>query len=165
VAYTIFNEGWGQHRGDSYYEALKALEPGRLFDTASGWFNIRKTDFDSRHIYFRLRNIKPLKRYKKKPIFITECGGYTMAVKDHVYNEKKAYGYGKCMSVDELTTGIERLYEKMIIPGKENGVCGCIYTQLSDIEDEINGLYTYDREVCKVDKERMRELAKRVGAM
>ena len=88
-----------------------------------------------------------------------------MAVKDHVYNEKKAYGYGKCMSVDELTTGIERLYEKMIIPGKENGVCGCIYTQLSDIEDEINGLYTYDREVCKVDKERMRELAKRVGAM
>ncbi len=165
VAYTIFNEGWGQRRGDSYYEALKELEPGRLFDTASGWFNIRKTDFDSRHIYFRLRNIKPLKRYKNKPIFITECGGYSMAVKDHVYNEKKAYGYGKCMSVDELTSAIERLYEKMIIPGIENGVCGCIYTQLSDIEDEINGLYTYDRKVCKVDRERMKKLAKRLGVL
>ncbi len=162
IAYTIFNEGWGQHRGDRYYQMLKEREPGRLFDTASGWFNIRKTDFDSRHIYFRLRDIKPSKRYKEKPIFISECGGYSMAVSGHIFNEKKSYGYGKCTSADELTDRIELLYEKMIIPGIKNGVCGCIYTQLSDIEDEINGLYTFDRQVCKVDEKRMKALAERL---
>ncbi len=162
VAYTIFNEGWGQHRGDDYYELLKKLEPGRLIDTASGWFNIRKTDFDSRHIYFRLRDIKPLKRYAKKPIFISECGGYSMAVKGHIFNEKMTYGYGKCADTKDLTDRIEQLYERMIIPGIANGVCGCIYTQLSDIEDEINGLYTYDRTVCKVDKDRMKALSARL---
>jgi hypothetical protein len=162
IAYTIFNEGWGQHRGDSYYEKLKEQEPDRLFDTASGWFNIKKTDFDSRHIYFRLRDVKPSKRYKNKPIFITECGGYSMAVTGHLFDENKGYGYGKCNSVEELTSKIELLYENMVIPGIKNGVCGCIYTQVSDIEDEINGLYTYDREICKVDVTRMKELAKRI---
>ncbi|MCR5583963.1 MAG: hypothetical protein K6F63_00835 [Lachnospiraceae bacterium] len=165
IAYTIFNEGWGQHRGDDYYKMLKELEPDRLFDTASGWFDVRKTDFDSRHIYFRLRDIKPSKRYKGKPIFITECGGYMMAVKGHVFNEKATYGYGKCQSTEELTDKIEELYDKMIIPGIKNGVCGCIYTQLSDIEDEINGLYTYDREICKVDEKRMKALADRLQSV
>lgn len=47
----------------------------------------------------------------------------------------------------------------MILPGIPKGVCGCIYTQLSDVEDEVNGLYTYDRKVCKVDKESMLHLA------
>ncbi len=165
IAYTIFNEGWGQHRGDDYYKMLKEIEPGRLFDTASGWFDVRKTDFDSRHIYFRLRDIRPSKRYKGKPIFITECGGYMMAVKGHVFNEKASYGYGKCRSSEELTDRIEELYEKMVIPGIRNGVCGCIYTQLSDIEDEVNGLYTYDREICKVDEKRMKALADRLKAV
>ncbi len=163
VAYTIFNEGWGQHRGDSYYEKCKALETDRLFDTASGWFDIRKTDFDSRHIYFKLRDVKSSKRYFGKPIFITECGGYSRVIEGHIYNEKKAYGYGKCSSEDDLTARIETLYDKMIIPGVANGVCGCIYTQLSDIEDEINGLYTYDRAICKVDPVRMRAIATRLG--
>ncbi|MCR5823622.1 MAG: hypothetical protein K6G60_04230 [Lachnospiraceae bacterium] len=164
VAYTIFNEGWGQHRGDDHYAALKAKEPGRLFDTASGWFDVRRTDFDSRHIYFRLRNVKPSKRYRNKPIFITECGGYSWAVDGHIFNPKKAYGYGKCNSVDELTGRIEELYEKMVLPGIGDGVCGCIYTQLSDIEDEVNGLYTYDRQICKVDEKRMKALALRLAA-
>ena len=54
---------------------------------------------------------------------------------------------------------IVQMYEKMILPGIKNGVCGCIYTQVSDVEDEVNGIYTYDRKVCKVNKERMQELA------
>lgn len=85
-----------------------------------------------------------------------------MAVTGHLFDENKGYGYGKCNSVEELTSKIELLYENMVIPGIKNGVCGCIYTQVSDIEDEINGLYTYDREICKVDVTRMKELAKRI---
>ena len=55
---------------------------------------------------------------------------------------------------------IVQMYEKMIRPSIKDGVCGCIYTQVSDVEDEVNGLYTYDRKVCKVDKKAMQELAK-----
>ena len=75
---------------------------------------------------------------------------------------RKEYGYGTCKDERVLTERIEEMYEKMIIPGIEKGVCGCIYTQLSDVEDEINGLYTYDREVCKVDKAKMKNIAKKL---
>ena len=53
-------------------------------------------------------------------------------------------------------------YEKMVIPAIEKGLCGSIYTQVSDVEDEINGMMTYDREVLKVDGEKMQELAKKI---
>ena len=58
-----------------------------------------------------------------------------------------------------MTDKILYMYEKMIVPSVADGLCGCIYTQLSDVEEEVNGLYTYDRKVCKVEKERMKELA------
>ena len=48
------------------------------------------------------------------------------------------------------------------LPDVKNGICSCVYTQLSDVEDEVNGLYTYDRKVCKVEKERLQELAKKL---
>ena len=54
------------------------------------------------------------------------------------------------------------MYENMILPYVEKGVCGCVYTQLSDVEDEINGLYTYDRRVCKVVKEDMLAMAEKL---
>lgn len=68
-----------------------------------------------------------------------------------------------CKDSRELTLGIEEMYEKMILPYIADGVCGCIYTQLSDVEGEINGMYTYDREVCKPDKKRMQKLAEKLG--
>ena len=160
ICYTIFNEGWGEHESGYYYDLLKKLDDTRLIDTASGWFKPGKTDFDSRHIYFRLRNIKKNGSYHGKPIFVTECGGYSYAVTGHMYKEDASYGYGTCKSIEELTDKIEELYKKMIMPGIKASVCGCVYTQLSDVEDEINGLYTFDREVCKVDKERMIKLSK-----
>ena len=151
IAYTIFNEGWGQFNSDMMYDRLKALDPTRLYDSTSGWFAQRKSDFDSEHIYFRLKKLKP----KTRPLFVTECGGYSY----NLNGQNKVYGYGKCASSEELTSRIEKLYRRMIIPAIPAGCCGCIYTQLSDIEDEINGLYSYDRKVCKVSKERMCTIA------
>ncbi len=150
IAYTIFNEGWGQFNSDEMYALAKKLDPSRLVDSTSGWFAQNDSDFDSEHVYFRNKALKP----KDRPMFITECGGYKLMVPDHYFG-KKEYGYGTCKDSDELMTRMETMYEKMIIPGIPKGICGCIYTQLSDVEGEINGLYTYDREVCKVDKERM----------
>ncbi len=155
VAYTIFNEGWGQFNSDEMYDRVKALDSTRLVDSASGWFVQKKNDFDSEHIYFRTKKLK----VKKRPLFVSECGGYSLAVEGHLFNPEKAYGYGKTKNSRELTETIARMYRKMLLPAIAGGACGCIYTQLSDVEDEINGLYTYDRKVCKVEKELMQKTA------
>ena len=97
-------------------------------------------------------------------MFLSEFGGYTYKVDGHVYNEDKTYGYGTCKSKEELMKRLVDRYEKLLLPAISKGACGCVYTQLSDVEDEINGLYTYDRKVCKVDKEQMRELAERLNS-
>ncbi len=155
VAYTIFNEGWGQFYSDKLYHMVKEWDSTRLVDSTSGWFAQQENDFDSEHIYFKVVSLTP----KERPLFVTECGGYSLAISDHCYSKSKQYGYGACENSAVLTDKIEEMYRKMILPAIPKGVCGCIYTQLSDVEDEINGLYTYDRKVCKVEKERLRKLA------
>lgn len=158
VAYTIFNEGWGQFNTDEMYDYLKTVDNTRLVDSASGWFVDSKTDFDSPHIYFRNVRLKP----KSKPMLLSECGGYKYMIKDHYFWHKE-YGYGSCKDSEDLTRRIQRMYDVMVIPAIEKGLCGCVYTQLSDVEGEINGIYTYDRAVCKVDREVMLKIAERIN--
>lgn len=158
VAYTIFNEGWGQFNSDEVYDMVKQWDATRLIDSTSGWFWQEKNDFDSEHIYFK---VIPLK-LSERPLFVSECGGYTMPVEGHMYSKYASYGYGIALNEEMLTEKIIYMYENMILPYIKDGVCGCIYTQVSDVEDEINGLYTYDRKVCKVNKEKMRALAERL---
>lgn len=158
VAYTIFNEGWGQFESDKMYDMVKEWDSTRLIDSTSGWFWQEKSDFDSEHIYFKVVKLQPGIR----PLFVSECGGYSMAVKDHYYSKYASYGYGACGTKEELTKEIVHMYEEMIISVIEKGACGCVYTQLSDVEDEINGLYTYDRKVCKVDAAAMKEVADKI---
>ena len=144
VVYTIFNEGWGQCCSDEMYEICKTLDPTRLYDSTSGWFKQSKSDFDSLHVYFKNKVLKG----KNKVLFLSECGGFSRYIDNHVFSNA-LYGYGDTNSENDLTNRIIELYEKMVFPSLINGLCGCIYTQLSDVEDEINGLYTYDRKVCK----------------
>ena len=156
--HRAFCIGWGQIDSDEMYEYVKELDSSRLIDSTSGWFWQKKNDFDSEHIYFRTVNLKPGVR----PLFVTECGGYSRAVEGHRFNADKTYGYGSAKDEAELTEMILNMYHQMILPGIRKGVCGCIYTQLSDVEDEVNGLYTYDREVCKVDRNALQELARQL---
>ncbi|MBQ5415474.1 MAG: glycoside hydrolase family 2 [Firmicutes bacterium] len=155
AVWTVFNEGWGQFDSDRHYRLFKEWDPTRLVDSTSGWFGKELSDFDSRHIYFRTPAVKGPGK-KGRPIFISECGGYTLDVSGA---KGKTYGYGKCAGSAELTEKIASLYKKMIIPAIGQGCCGCIYTQLSDIEEEINGLYSCDRSVCKVDRDAISRLA------
>lgn len=155
IGYTIFNEGWGQFDSDRMYRLAKEADGSRLYDTASGWFAGAESDFDSRHVYFRNKRLVG----KDKPLFLSECGGFSYRVEDHIYEGKKSYGYGSCRTTEELTERIVAMYRAMVLPAIKEGLCGCVYTQLSDIEEEINGCYTYDRQVCKVDKEAMVRLA------
>ena len=82
-------------------------------------------------------------------------------VEDHV-NEGTSYGYGACPNENALTYKICEMYEEMVYPVIEEGMCGCIYTQLSDVENEINGLYTYDRKRRKVIRKKMLEIRSRI---
>lgn len=147
IGYTIYNEGWGQQQASECYDILKPLDPTRLFDSTSGWFWDGNSDFDSYHVYFRKKIISGKGRI---PI-LSECGGFTRAVKGHVTANTKTYGYGNTDSETALTERIKAMYNDMVIPSIANGLAGCIYTQVSDVEGEINGLFTYDREVCKVN--------------
>ena len=154
IAYTIFNEGWGQFNADELYEELKSFDDSRLYDSTSGWFKQHKSDFDSLHIYFRNKKLKP----KNIPMLLSECGGYVYAVN----NEKVKWGYALCKSKNELTNKIIKMYETMVLPSIKDGLCGVIYTQVSDVEGEVNGLYTFDRQICKVDKDKIKEITNMV---
>lgn len=158
VVYTIFNEGWGQFESDKVYMFAKRKDSTRLYDSTSGWFAQEKSDFDSRHVYFKAIELSG----NEKPLLLSECGGYSYAVPGHIFGKYSNYGYGNCESKEELTAQIAEMYDKMVIASIEKGLCGCIYTQLSDVEDETNGFYTYDRKICKVDKAIMQKLAERI---
>ncbi len=146
VQWTIFNEGWGQFCADSMYQKLKELDSSRYIDSASGWFKANNNDFDSRHIYF-----KKLKAKKgDKPLFISEFGGYSYKIEEHSFNNESTYGYGKFEKREDFVKAFISLYENELLPLKEKGLCAAVYTQVSDVEDETNGILTYDRKVMKV---------------
>ena len=154
--WTIFNEGWGQFDSDAVYEQFLALDDSRWIDSTSGWFRRSKTQVDSRHVYFR--KVK-LSGDGKKPLVLSEFGGKTYKAEGHVFNPEKSYGYGGCQTPEALTQALVSLYRNEILPCVKKGLCAAIYTQVSDVEDEINGLVTYDRRVEKVDAQDLLPLA------
>ena len=154
--WTVFNEGWGQFDADQVYEQFKKLDDTRFIDATSGWFRQKKSDVDSRHVYFR--KVK-LKGDGIKPLILSEFGGKTWRVEGHVFNPDKTYGYGSCKTRDELNEAVVKLYMDEVLPCVKDGLCGAVYTQVSDVEDEINGFMTYDRKVIKLDADRMLPVA------
>ena len=154
--WTIFNEAWGQFDSDNVYEWFKQLDDTRFIDTTSGWFRREKSDVDSRHVYFR--KVK-LKGDGKQPLILSEFGGKTYKAEGHVFNPDKSYGYGGCGTLEQLNDAVSKLYLEEVLPCIEKGLCASIYTQVSDVEDEINGVVTYDRKLCKLTAETMLPVA------
>ena len=150
--WTIFNEGWGQFDSDRVCEWFRTLDATRFIDTTSGWFRGKNTDVDSRHQYFgKLR----LTGDGLRPLVLSEFGGKTWRVEGHIFNPDKTYGYGACPTREALNEAVAALYRESIVPAVEKGLCAAIYTQVSDVEDEVNGLATYDRRVVKLDADTM----------
>jgi hypothetical protein len=107
------------------------------------------SDVESPHVYF-----KPVKvKQSAKPIVLSEFGGYSFKPAGHAFNLRKTYGYRFFDKQEEFEEALYSLYLDEIVPAVEKGLCGAIYTQVSDIEDETNGLLSYDRRVLKVDVE------------
>ncbi|MBE7088462.1 MAG: glycoside hydrolase family 2 [Clostridiales bacterium] len=145
--YTPFNEAWGQFDAVRVWKILKQMDGTRLYDHASGWQDKGGGDVCSKHIYFR--KVK-MKNDKKRVLALTEFGGYSYALKGHTFTQKE-FGYKGFKSEKELQDAYLSLYRNEIIPAiKEAGLCATVYTQICDVEDEINGLFTYDR-ILKVE--------------
>ena len=154
--WTIFNEAWGQFDSDAVYEKFIQFDNTRFIDTTSGWFRREKSDVDSRHVYFR--KVK-LTGDGKKPLVLSEFGGKTYKAEGHLFNPDKSYGYGGCDTLEALNEAVRKLYMEEVLPSVRKGLCAAIYTQVSDVEDEINGLVTYDRKLCKLQPEIMLPVA------
>ena len=153
--WTIFNEGWGQFCADEAYSRLKAIDPERFIDSTSGWFHQKKSDVDSLHIYFEDLHLgkKPL------PQLLSEYGGYVYKIPEHSFNIEKTYGYRKYETREEFVAALRETYQNALLPLAAKGLCGAVYTQVSDVEDETNGLLTYDRAELKIRPEELRDLA------
>lgn len=151
-----FNEAWGQFDAAGTAAWLTAYDPTRPVDHASGWHDQEVGDIKSVHIYFR--KLRMPNRIKGRAVVISEYGGYSLLEKGHEWQEGKEVGYKRCRSREELTEAYGRLIRTQLAPLVAKGVCAAVYTQLTDVETEINGLLTYDREVLKVEPEWMRKL-------
>ena len=154
VYYTVFNEGWGQFDADEMYEKLRAFDSTRVIDSTSGWFRRHESDVDSRHIYFR--PLKP-KGLDGRPLVISEFGGYAHGVEGHTFGDD-IYGYRIMKDRDAFEETVLKLYDTEVRALVERGASAFVYTQVSDVEDEINGFVTYDRQVVKVECDKLKKL-------
>lgn len=147
VTWVIFNEGWGQFDSDKCAEAVLELDSSRILDRTSGWHDQGSGELRSIHLYFD--------DYKHKPdklgrcVVLSEFGGYTLPIDGHVW-PGKPFGYKKFDSQEKFRRALTLLYDGQIRPACMSGLAAAIYTQLTDVENELNGLITYDRRVIKL---------------
>ena len=147
--WTIFNEGWGQFDSVSVYNELKELDPSRLFDHASGWHDQGVSDVKSYHVYFKRFRPKSPGNPAKRAIILSEFGGFVLPIKDHLMAGNHVYK--SFSSKDEWLEKYESTIQHDVIDNIPKGLSATVYTQLSDVEEELNGFVTFDREIIKVE--------------
>ena len=153
ACWVPFNEGWGQFDAGKAVQALRALDGTRLVDEASGWFDQGGGDVHSLHNYFYPLRIRP----QKRTVALSEYGGIAWPMPGHE-PPHKTYGYGTAKDRQELTARYKKLQLKTVLPQLEKGLSALVYTQLTDVEDEVNGLFTYDRAAVKPDANAVRSV-------
>ena len=153
ACWVPFNEGWGQFDAGKAVEALRTLDGTRLVDEASGWFDQGGGDVHSLHNYFYPLRIRP----QKRTVALSEYGGIAWPMPGHE-PPHKTYGYGTAKDRQELTARYKKLQLKTVLPQLEKGLSALVYTQLTDVEDEVNGLFTYDRAAVKPDANAVRSV-------
>jgi len=152
-----FNEGWGQFDAARIAAKISEMDPTRTVDHASGWHDQKVGDTKSLHVYFKKYSFKPDKL--GRAVLLSEFGGYNLKCKGHAFNDKD-FGYKKLKSASELEKALRKLYSDEIATAYKQGLAAAVYTQLSDVEDEVNGLITFDRKVVKIKPETMKSITK-----
>ena len=156
AVWVPFNEGWGQFDAAAVAARLRALDPTRSVDHASGWHDQRAGDLRSVHVYRRRFRPPRRRRGDDRALALSEYGGHDLAVPGHTWG-RRPFGYGHHDTEQELLVAFTKLHRDELAPTVAAGLSATVYTQLSDVEDEVNGLLTYDREVLKLPVEAVRE--------
>lgn len=156
VAWTPFNEAWGQFDANEVAAEVKALDPTRPVNHVSGWIDQGGGDVKSYHSYLRPFELKPRRR-ERRVHALTEYGGYSLKVAGHDRGDAE-FGYRHIETPEELERAFTALHLEQVGPGLAKGLGATVYTQLADVEDELNGLLTADREVLKIPAERVRAI-------
>lgn len=146
AVWVPFNEGWGQFDAARIAKMVAKKDPTRPVDHASGWFDQKGGDFRSIHNYFRPLQVK---LDGKRAFVISEYGGYACHIAGHS-SVNRVYGYQKYDTPEEMAAALKLLFSRQLFPLISKGLSGAVYTQLSDVEEEVNGLVTYDRRVVKL---------------
>lgn len=154
-----FNEAWGQFDANQIAQLTKDIDPTRTVDHASGWHDQGGGDINSMHVYFKKVR---LNKDANRAVCLTEFGGYSYKDMEHSFNPDRTYSYKKFDTLQQFNDGVYELYERDVIKWIDKGLSATVYTQVTDVEDEVNGLYTYDRKVLKIDPDMMREINKKV---
>ena len=155
-----FNEGWGQFDSQTAIETIHSIDRTRVIDHASGWHDQGIGETQSLHVYFTPYRFKPDK--KGRAVLLSEFGGYTLKIAEHSRPERP-FGYKPCGDEKALEKALCKLYYKQIHPAVEKGLAAAVYTQLSDVETEMNGLMTYDRHVVKLSPDVLRPIITGLG--
>lgn len=157
AVWVPFNEGWGQFDSAKAYKFIKEFDKTRVVDSTSGWHDRGVTDVISKHIYFTPIKVKA----GAKPYVLSEFGGFSHRVNGHTFNNKM-FGYKIYNSQESLAKAYKKTFEKVIIPQISKGLSATVYTQLTDVEDELNGLLTYNRKVVKIPVDILKKINERV---
>lgn len=152
-----FNEGWGQFDAKKVCEAIERMDTSRTIDHASGWHDQGIGEVQSLHVYFRKYHFLPDRL--GRAVLLSEFGGYNHRVEGHSFNARD-FGYKRYDSANSYGFALLDLYRRQIRPAWEEGLAAAVYTQLSDVEDELNGLVTYDRRVVKIAPARVKGIVK-----
>ena len=148
--WTLFNEGWGQFDACAATEVVRALDATRPIDATSGWYDQGCGDFLSIHNYFRpLRAGWSGKQWGNRAVIISEFGGLAQMTPGHTSLDH-SYGYGDFVTVEDWRGAVQKLLSEAESLQVE-GLAGYVYTQVSDVEEEVNGLLTYDRKINKFE--------------
>jgi hypothetical protein len=161
AVWVPFNEGWGQFDANEIAAEVKELDPTRLVNHVSGWIDQGGGDVRSFHSYLRPFRLPRRLRRDDRATALSEYGGYSLKVEGHDWSTRE-FGYRHFDTAEELAAGFVALHREQIEPAIENGLAATVYTQLSDVEDELNGLLTWDREVLKVPAEVVRDTLNRL---
>ena len=158
VYWTIFNEAWGQFDAKEIYLKLREVDNTRLYDHASGWHDQGSSDVKSMHIY-KWKVKVPAKRILKGRAFVcSECGAYILDKRLKEAKKKEGFIYLLFNNKEDFQKEYARFIHEEIIPAKKNGMSAFIYTQISDVEEEMNGFVTYNRKEIKVDIDKIKSI-------
>lgn len=160
VLWVVNNEGWGQYNSAMLANYVKGMDPSRLVDADSGWLDVapRVSDVSDIHTYEDVPNTPP--RQSDRAIVMGEYGGIGLPVAGHIWREgKKNWGYQAAQDEADYLERFRRKMGGVIRAAKEDGLSASVYTQTTDVEDEINGLLTYDRAEPKASADALAKIA------